>query len=51
MTLVLWELVSQFVADKTATAIREEFENADIKIDGMNWAEAGNYPKITSNRP
>ena len=28
-------------ANETAAAIREEFEEADIKIEEVNWAEAG----------
>ena len=34
-------LYPSLLADETAAAIREEFENVDIKIEGVNWAEAG----------
>ena len=34
-------LYPSLLTDETAAAIREEFENTDIKIEGVNWAEAG----------
>ena len=34
-------LYPSLLADETAAAFREEFENTDIKIEGVNWAEAG----------
>ena len=42
-------LYTSLMADETAAA-REEFENTDIKIEGVNWKEAGKILAISLDK-
>ena len=43
-------LYTSLMADETAAAIREEFENTDIKIEGVNWTEVGKLLAISLDK-